>query len=66
MGMSIGHILVVLLIVVLVFGAGKLRSLGSDLGSAVKGFRDAMNGSPDKKDAQSTPPQENSGNDHKS
>lgn len=42
MGFSIGHLLVVLLIVLLVFGAKKLRSIGGDLGGAVKGFRDAM------------------------
>lgn len=42
MGISIGHLLVVLLIILLLFGAKKLRSLGSDLGSAVKGFRDSM------------------------
>ncbi len=42
MGFSIGHLLVVLLIVLLVFGAKKLRSIGGDLGGAIKGFRDAM------------------------
>jgi sec-independent protein translocase protein TatA len=43
MGLSIGHLLVVLLIVLLVFGARKLKTIGSDLGGAVKGFRDSMN-----------------------
>lgn len=42
MGISIGHLLIVLLIILLLFGARKLRSIGSDLGGAVKGFRDAM------------------------
>src|SRR3569832_2783802 len=42
MGISIGHLLIVLLIVLLLFGAKKLRSLGADLGGAVKGFRDSM------------------------
>lgn len=42
MGISIGHLLVVLLIVLLLFGAKKLRSIGTDLGGAVKGFRDSM------------------------
>jgi len=43
--MSFGfkEILVIAVIVVLVFGTKKLRSLGSDLGSSVKGFKDAMN-----------------------
>lgn len=39
---SIWHWLVVLLIVVLIFGTKKLRSMGSDVGGAVKNFKDAM------------------------
>ncbi|MDM7464070.1 Sec-independent protein translocase subunit TatA [Tepidimonas taiwanensis] len=39
---SIWHWLVVLLIVVLVFGTKKLKNIGSDLGAAVKGFKDGM------------------------
>ncbi|WP_299020850.1 MULTISPECIES: Sec-independent protein translocase subunit TatA [unclassified Tepidimonas] len=39
---SIWHWLVVLLIVVLVFGTKKLKNIGSDLGSAVKGFKDGL------------------------
>lgn len=39
---SIWHWLVVLLIVVLVFGTKKLKNIGSDLGSAVKGFKDGV------------------------
>lgn len=39
---SIWHWLVVLLIVVLVFGTKKLRNLGSDLGGAVKGFKEGI------------------------
>ena len=39
---SIWHWLVVLLIVVLVFGTKKLRNMGSDVGGAVKSFKDAM------------------------
>ena len=42
MGISSGHLIVVLLIVLLLFGANKLRSIGSDLGGEVKGFRDSM------------------------
>lgn len=41
-GLSLGHILVVLLVVILVFGTKKLGSIGSDLGEAIKGFRKAM------------------------
>jgi len=40
--LSIWHWLVVLLVVVLVFGTRKLRNLGSDLGTAVKGFKEGM------------------------
>ena len=39
---SVWHWLIVLLIVVLVFGTKKLKNLGSDLGGAVKGFKDGM------------------------
>ncbi|MDC8785858.1 Sec-independent protein translocase subunit TatA [Roseateles koreensis] len=39
---SIWHWLIVLLIIVLVFGTKKLKNVGSDLGSAVKGFKDGM------------------------
>ena len=39
---SIWHWLIVLLIVVMVFGTKKLRNIGSDLGGAVKGFKDGM------------------------
>lgn len=39
---SIWHWLIVLLVVVLVFGTKKLRSLGSDLGGAVKGFKEGV------------------------
>jgi sec-independent protein translocase protein TatA len=39
---SILHWLIVLAIVVLVFGTKKLRNVGSDLGGAIKNFKDAM------------------------
>ncbi len=40
--LSIWHWLIVLVIVVLVFGTKKLRNIGTDLGGAVKGFKDGM------------------------
>ena len=40
--LSIWHWLIVLLVIVLIFGTKNLRSIGSDLGGAVKGFKDAM------------------------
>ena len=42
--MSLWHWLIVLVVVVVVFGTGKLRNAGSDLGKAVKGFKDGMKG----------------------
>lgn len=42
MGLSIPHLLMVLLIVVVVFGTKRLRNVGSDLGEAIKNFRSAM------------------------
>lgn len=41
-GINIWQLLIILAIVVLLFGTGKLRSIGSDLGSAVKNFRSGM------------------------
>jgi sec-independent protein translocase protein TatA len=40
---SIWHWLVVLAIIILVFGTKKLKSLGSDLGEAIKNFKQAIN-----------------------
>jgi sec-independent protein translocase protein TatA len=39
---SIWHWLIVLLVVVLIFGTKKLKNMGSDLGAAVKGFKDGV------------------------
>jgi sec-independent protein translocase protein TatA len=39
---SIWHWLIVLVVVVLIFGTKKLKNVGADLGSAVKGFKDGM------------------------
>ena len=40
--MSLWHWLIVLVVVMLVFGTKKLRNIGSDLGGAVKGFKEGM------------------------
>jgi sec-independent protein translocase protein TatA len=37
-----GHWLIVLVVVLLIFGTKKLRNIGSDMGAAVKGFKDGM------------------------
>lgn len=39
---SLWHWLIVLAIIVLIFGTKKLRNIGSDMGGAVKGFKDEM------------------------
>lgn len=41
-GISIWQLLIILAIVIMLFGTKRLRTLGSDLGSAVKGFRKSM------------------------
>lgn len=46
-GIGPGSLLLILLIVVVLFGTKKLRSIGGDLGSAIKGFRDGMNNTDD-------------------
>jgi sec-independent protein translocase protein TatA len=47
--LSIGHWLMVLVIVLAVFGARKLRDLGADLGCATRSFKDAMREGAEKK-----------------
>jgi sec-independent protein translocase protein TatA len=61
-GFSPVHLLIVLVIVVLIFGTKKLGNIGSDLGRAVKGFKDGMKGEEEKDKQQpqqsaSAPPQ---------
>ena len=45
---SLWHWLIVLLVVVLIFGTKKLRNMGSDVGGAVKEFKNAMKDGQDK------------------
>ncbi|MEO8296798.1 MAG: Sec-independent protein translocase subunit TatA [Burkholderiales bacterium] len=42
MGLSTTHLIIFLVIIVLIFGTKKLKNLGGDIGSAVKGFKDGM------------------------
>lgn len=54
---SIWHWLIVLVIVMLVFGTKKLRNIGTDLGGAVKGFKEGMkDASAENNPADATPP----------
>jgi sec-independent protein translocase protein TatA len=43
MGIGMRELVVILLVVLLVFGAKKLRTIGSDLGAAVRGFKKSVN-----------------------
>jgi sec-independent protein translocase protein TatA len=52
---SISHLLIFLAVVVLIFGTKKLKNLGSDLGSAIKGFKNSMED--EKKDEDAAPQQ---------
>jgi sec-independent protein translocase protein TatA len=47
---SIWHWLIVLLIVVIIFGTKKLKTIGKDVGEAVKNFKDAVEEKTDKDD----------------
>lgn len=42
MGFSVWNLLIILVIVLLLFGAKRLRNIGSDLGAAVKGFKNSV------------------------
>ena len=53
-GISVWQLLIILAIVVMLFGTKRLRTLGSDLGSAVKGFRKSMTEEETAKDEEQT------------
>jgi sec-independent protein translocase protein TatA len=57
-GFSLGHLIVVLIIVMLIFGTKKLRNLGGDLGSAIKNFRGAMKSGEEDEDETAPKPAE--------
>lgn len=54
--LSIWHWILVLVVVVLVFGTKKLGNVGSDLGKAVKGFKDGIKGEEDKPNSPTSTP----------
>ena len=59
---SIWHWLIVLLVVVMIFGTKKLRNMGSDLGGAVKGFKDGMKDGSTTAETPAAPAQQVTGN----
>jgi sec-independent protein translocase protein TatA len=54
MGIGFRELLIILLIALVLFGAKKLKNVGSDLGSAVRGFKKAMNDGEDEQNKQLT------------
>ena len=55
MGLGMRELVIILLVVLVVFGAKKLRSVGSDLGHAVRGFKKAMS---EGEEEQNAPPKQ--------
>ncbi len=53
---SIWHWLIVLLVVVMIFGTKKLKNIGSDLGAAVKGFKEGVKSGGEAADAGTAAP----------
>ncbi|WP_370545706.1 twin-arginine translocase TatA/TatE family subunit [Gilliamella sp. W8136] len=56
---SLPQLLILIAVVVLLFGTKKLRSLGSDLGASIKGFKKAMNDDDDKPESSNSAKVEN-------
>ena len=56
MGISTTHLIIFLVIIVLIFGTRKLKNIGSDLGSAVHGFKQGVKGGAEGEEAQPVPP----------
>lgn len=51
-GISVTQLVILLVIVMLVFGTKRLRNIGSDLGSAVKGFRKGIEDEPEESESE--------------
>lgn len=47
-GVNMWQLLIILAIVIMIFGTKKLRNMGGDLGSAIKGFKNAVSSDEDK------------------
>ncbi|NKN34095.1 twin-arginine translocase TatA/TatE family subunit [Marichromatium bheemlicum] len=57
-GISIWQLLIILVIVLLLFGTKRLKNLGSDLGTAIKGFRSAMSDADKDREAETAAPEQ--------
>lgn len=62
MGLSIWHILLMMIVIILVFGTSKLKNLGKDLGGAIKDFRSSVNEENDSSSKNVTPNDQNKEN----
>lgn len=60
-GLSLPHLLLLLVIIFLLFGTSKLKNMGKDLGGAIKGFKDSMREG-EQEPTSSQPPQQLSQN----
>lgn len=68
-GISIWQLLIILLLVVVIFGTGKLRRVGTDMGHAIRGFKRGLRGDPDEHSATemvSVEEEDNNSQSHKS
>lgn len=55
MGFGIKELLIILVIVIVLFGTSRLKGIGTDLGSAIKGFRKSINEDEEPNDGESKP-----------
>ena len=59
MGLSIGHLIIILIVVLVVFGAGRLPQVMGDLGKGIRSFKAGLNAEDkpaDKSDKPQLPP----------
>ena len=59
MGISLANIIIILLIVLIVFGAGKLPKVMSDLGKGIKSFKDGLKGEDSPEEPKALPKKDN-------
>jgi len=48
-GLGVTELLIILVIIILLFGVGRIANIGRDLGSAIRGFREGLSGDDPKK-----------------
>lgn len=60
-GISIWQLLIILLLVVVLFGTGKLRRVGTDMGHAIRGFKRGLRGDSEEASSEEVTPGAGSG-----